>query len=268
MPTDRDYQWYEASVMDAPDDMRQFRRIFSDYFSFAPRLYREDFCGTFSHAVEWVKYHPENRAWALDLSSEPLAYGLKTHASSLTDEQRKRLKICQQNVMKPIPSKVDIVTAMNFSYSFFKEREVLKDYFRQAYKALKAKGLFLIDVTGGSQSGEPNEEKRRVSMGKGEKSLTYFWEQKSFDPITSEASFAIHFQVAGSARKLRNRFTYEWRLWTIRELREIMAEVGFQRTDVYWEGFNRQGGGNGVFKRRERVENCAVWIAYLAAAKY
>lgn len=62
-------------------------------------------------------------------------------------------------------------------------------------------------------------------------------------------------------------FTYDWRMWSISELREIMDEVGFKETKVYWEGTNRLGGGNGVFSEVEKGEACLSWIAYIVGVK-
>ena len=46
-----------------------------------------------------------------------------------------------------------------------------------------------------------------------------------------------------------------------------MLQVGFSRADVYWEGTDKEGEGNGIFKKRERAENCESWIAYVVGVK-
>ena len=56
-------------------------------------------------------------------------------------------------------------------------------------------------------------------------------------------------------------------MWSLPELREILAEVGFKKTHVYWEGTTKSGEGNGVFTRTEKGEACESWIAYIAAEK-
>ena len=56
-------------------------------------------------------------------------------------------------------------------------------------------------------------------------------------------------------------------MWSIPELREMMLEVGFRKTYVYWEGTTRSGEGNGNFTRAEIGEECQAWIAYVVGEK-
>ena len=58
-----------------------------------------------------------------------------------------------------------------------------------------------------------------------------------------------------------------WRLWSIPEVRELMLEAGFSKADVYWEGPGKDGDGDGIYKKREKVENDDVWIAYIVGVK-
>ena len=56
-------------------------------------------------------------------------------------------------------------------------------------------------------------------------------------------------------------------MWSIQEIREVMAEVGFQDSKVYWEGTDRKGRGNAIFLPVEKGESCLSWIAYIAGMK-
>lgn len=57
-------------------------------------------------------------------------------------------------------------------------------------------------------------------------------------------------------------------MWSIPELRDILEDVGFKRTHVYWEGTDKDGEGDGVFKRIEvSDEDCESWVAYIVAEK-
>ena len=68
--------------------------------------------------------------------------------------------------------------------------------------------------------------------------------------------------------KLRKAFTYDWRLWTIPEIRECLADAGFRRSHVYWEGTDHATGeGDGTFRRTTVGEACGGWIAYIAAER-
>ena len=65
----------------------------------------------------------------------------------------------------------------------------------------------------------------------------------------------------------KNVFSYDWRMWTLPELKEIMLEAGFSDVLIYWEGTNRQGGGNGKFTPVKKGESCLSWIAYVVGVK-
>ena len=50
----------------------------------------------------------------------------------------------------------------------------------------------------------------------------------------------IHFEFTNGSR-LKRAFTYEWRLWTLPEIRELLGEAGFSRSTVYWEDRDADG---------------------------
>ncbi len=254
------YELYLDAVQSPDTDVEFFRKVHQELRKKDPRIFREDFCGTFAMCAEWVKLHPKNISYGLDLDPEPLAYGRAHHLSPLTEQQKKRVHPMEQNVMKANVPAADIIAAMNFSYFIFHSRELLKKYFTDVLKGLSSKGLFLVDVFGGSACYDENEEKTKY------RKFSYFWHQHGFDPVTAKAKFSIHFQLKDQ-RKIEDVFTYDWRMWTIPEIREIMEEVGFKKTHVYWEGTNKKGGGNGVFTRTEKGEECEAWVAYVVGEK-
>lgn len=147
---------------------------------------------------------------------------------------------------------------MNFSYFIFQNRKIMKEYFLNVLRSVKKDGIFVIDIFGGSLCHDENEEKAS------HRKFTYYWQQENFDPVTNRAKFHIHYRMHGQAKNERV-FSYDWRMWTIPELREILEEVGFKRTHVYWEGTTRKGEGDGVFTRTEKGEACQAWIAYIVA---
>ena len=236
------YALYHEAVQSPETDVEFYRDTYHEIFkSKKVTTLREDFCAGGAISAEWVKLNKKYRSCGLDLDPEPLEYGRKHYISKLTAEQQSRVALIQKNVLdKGIP-KADIVAAVNFSYCIFKKRELLKQYFQNVYDSVNSKGLFILDIFGGSQCADIIEDRTKF------KNMTYYWDQQSFDPITNEALFQIHFRVKG--KKYENVFTYDWRLWTIPELKDLMAEVGFKKVVVYWEGTNRKGGGNGVFKQ-------------------
>ena len=92
------------------------------------------------------------------------------------------------------------------------------------------------------------------------------WDQARYDAITSEILCHIHFEFPDGS-KLRRAFSYDWRLWTIREVREVLAEAGFSTSEAYWEGSTPSGEGNGVYTRRESAENEASWLVYVVGVR-
>lgn len=254
------YELYERAVQSADSDVLFLKKVYRELKGKEAYSLREDFCGTFLLSCEWVKLENNNLAMGLDLDPEPLEYGRLNHLSELSSDEQERLKLIEADVLSfDLPS-ADLAIAMNFSYFVFKTREQIKTYFQNVFKSLPDDGVFVIDVFGGSDCQDENEEKTI------HKDFTYYWHQTNFDPVTHRALFYIHFKLNGQ-KKQERVFTYDWRMWTIPELREILAEVGFSKTHVYWEGTTKNGEGDGVFTRTEKGESCQSWIAYIASEK-
>lgn len=254
------YSYYINSVQSPETDVRFFKKVYRELRHKEALTLREDFCGTYIVCQEWVKLGNLYKAIGVDLDEEPIEYGRRLAEKNLKPSQRARLNILKKNVLNPSLPKSDITAALNFSYFLFKERGMLKKYFRNVYKTLKNDGVFILDCFGGSNCYEPNEEE---TVHKG---FSYFWDQDSYDPITNEAQFYIHFKIKGK-KKIEKAFSYDWRLWSIPELKEILTEVGFKDIHVYWEGTTKSGEGDGHFKSVDKGEDCESWIAYLAALK-
>lgn len=225
-----------------------------------PTTLREDFCGTFSICCEWAKLGEEKRAIGLDIDPEPLEYGLKNHLPKLIKAQQRRVKPLQRDVLGKVSAKADIICALNFSYFAFHERVTLVKYFKSCYRSLTPGGLLVVDAFGGPQHGEPSVDTKKIP------GMTYYFEQQNFDPINNRTRFNIHFKPRPSkVRKLA--FTYDWRMWSIPEIRDVMLDAGFKDVQVYWEGTGRNGRGSGAFYPRNRGESCKVWVAYIVGRK-
>ena len=251
------YELYQRSVQEPEADFRLAERVFRREHGRLPRLLREDFCGTALIACEWVKRRPENRAFAIDLDPAPLAWGRRHNLARLSPEQAARVKLIEGDVRDVGHEKVDVTAALNFSYFLFQRRDELRRYFERARATLLPGGLLLLDAYGGADAQRTLRERRRVD------DFHYVWDQRVFDPITSRVVNQIDFEFHDGSR-LRRAFHYDWRLWSIAELRELLAEAGFARSEVYWEGTDSlTGKGNDVFTRRERAPDDPAWIAYL-----
>jgi SAM-dependent methyltransferase len=254
------YYYYLNSVQNPSDDAEFFHKTYKQIKKKNPKTLREDFCGTFAICCEWVRREKYFVAYGVDLDQEPIEYGTQHYLPQLSEDQQSRVHILNKNVLdKKIPP-TDIIAALNFSYYLFKKREMLKKYFENCYRTLNKDGIFIIDCFGGGQCQAAIEEESKYE------GFSYFWDQINFNPITNEAEFFIHFKPNGKP-KIEKAFYYDWRMWAIPELTDILQEVGFKKTQVYWEGNDNKGGGNGVFTPSEIGEECDSWIAYIVSEK-
>lgn len=256
---------YEASVQDTESELTLFTRWFRKKTGRPMRTLREDFSGTGAFACDFVARHRENRGWAVDLDRDTLLWGKAFHGASL-GEDLERMQFVHGDVRTAETPTVDHINALNFSYSLFKTRPDLTAYFRACRKRLRPDGLFIVDVFGGTESQQVKQDRRevpacRLKDGTRLKAFTYYWAQQSFNPVTFDMTCAIHFKYPG-LKKMKNAFTYDWRLWTLPEVRELMEEAGFN-TEVYIHGFDADGDSDEIYRKRTRYENTEGWVAYI-----
>ena len=257
---------YQKSVQSPASEIPFLAEYFEEYTGHPLRVLREDFCGTAALSVYFVTQHPENHAIGIDLDWPTLNWGMKHNVSCLTLDQQKRLTFIQGNVLDPHPSQVQLTVAMNFSYMVFKDRPTLLRYFKRAKESLRPGGIFVLDNWGGSESQVLQEESRviRNPQEDGIGDFTFIWDQDAFDPTTYFCTTRIHFAFQDGS-ELRNAFVYDWRLWTIPEIMEVMNEAGFQDVHVLWEDTDPETDeGAGTYYRTEKGEADLAWIAYVA----
>jgi len=254
------YDLYEKSVQVPDEDVAFARRAFRKRSDREPRTLREDFCGTALVCCEWVRAHRDNRALGVDLDPEPLAWGRRHNLELLEAAQRERLELVEGDVLAvPERPPVDVVVAFNFSYFTFHERAVLLDYFRRVREALAPDGVLVLDAYGGADAQRTLVESREVD------GFDYVWDQDVFDPVNCRAVNYIHFEFPDGS-ELKKAFRYDWRLWSLPELRDALLEAGFSAVDIYWEGTDRKTGeGNGVYRRVTHAPDDPAWVTYLAA---
>jgi ubiquinone/menaquinone biosynthesis C-methylase UbiE len=254
------YELYEEAVQSPMADVKFIEREYLRINKKEAQVLMEDFCGTGALLKAWVQRGTQRQAIGLDLDPEPLRSGLLRHYSTLKSDQKKRVSYIQDNVLRARSHKADVICAFNYSYSIFKDRKTLLQYFKRVKKSLSLEGLFFLDAFGGAEAMVENEEMRVLD------NCRYFWECESFNPLTHECFYSIHFQQKNSEKKHRRVFTYDWRYWSLPELKDLLEEAGFRRIFNYWEGDSADGkGGNGVFRKTQKAENCLSWISYVVA---
>lgn len=250
------HKLYQEAVQSADAEVAFVDRVYKRCYDEVPTLFREDFCGTSLISCEWVSRRKENHAYGVDLHQPTLDWGVKHNLARLKPPVARRVHLINDDVLNVTKPKVHVVGAFNFSYFVFKEFAQLVGYFKAVRKSLRPKGLFVLDAYGGYEAQQVMEEE---TVHKG---FTYVWDQARYNPTNDHAVCHIHFRFSdGSA--MRKAFTYDWRLWTLGGIHDALLAAGFGSTEVYWEGTDKDGEGNGVYRKCVKAENTAGWNAYI-----
>ncbi|OUU22748.1 MAG: hypothetical protein CBC13_07255 [Planctomycetia bacterium TMED53] len=253
---------YQSAVQEPEADTRFMEERFCEKFGKSPILLREDFCGTGFLSATWVKEKAHRRAVGYDLDQPTVEWGLENNISPLSAEEKARIELRIADVLEAPLDPVDVVCAMNFSWWIFKDRDQLLNYFRSVRKSLPDEGMFVLDIYGGSEAYIEVEEEHEKELD-GE-DFYYIWDQDKVCGISDELLCYIHFRFKdGSAMK--KAFTYDWRRYGMKESQDLLREAGFDTVEVYWEGSDEDGDGDGEFSLETHAENSEAWIAYLVA---
>jgi SAM-dependent methyltransferase len=195
----------------------------------------------------------------IDLDRSVLDWGIRNNIEPL-GERRTCVRLLRRDVRARTPGPFDVSVAFNFSYFIFKKRDELRRYFEGVRRSMSRDGIFVVDLYGGYESWEQMREPRKM------KGFKYVWDQAQVDPLSNSIINHIHFEFPDGT-KLHRAFTYDWRLRTMPEIRELLEEAGFSSSSVYWENADKDGDGNGTFRERTRVAQEAAWIAYIVAER-
>ncbi len=254
------HELYEESVQGVEAEVEFLVETFQSLKGRSAVSFREDFCGTASASCEWVKTDSTHNAVGVDIDPDVLEWGKMNRVGRLSESAQSRIKLLNQDVMTVNTGAVDIVAAFNFSYWIFQRRDKMRKYLSQIYSTLVSDGLLFLDVYGGPEAYEEQTEKTKHD------GFTYIWDQAKFEPVTGRTLCHIHFKFSDGSR-LKKAFSYEWRVWTLPELREILEEVGFAKVRIYWEDEDEDGEGTGEFLENDTGTADLSWIAYVVAEK-
>jgi SAM-dependent methyltransferase len=254
------HELYEAAVQNVEEECKFVSNTFEKIRGRKALSFREDFCGTASAACEWTRLGPQHTAVGIDIDAEVLQWGRDNRLNRLNTDELARIRLVEGNVLEAESEPVDVVGAFNFSYWIFQTRPLMLEYFGKIRDSLKPDGVFFLDAFGGYEAYEEMKEKTKYDE------FSYIWEQARYSPVTGEIDCYIHFKFPDKS-KLKRAFSYTWRLWSLPEITELLAEAGFKNPTVYWEGTDKDGDGNGVFTPDAHGEADAGWIAYIVAEK-
>lgn len=245
---------YEASVQDTPGEVAFLSRTFARLRGRPAMTLREGFCGTGRLCLTWVESDPRRRAWGVDLHAPTLRWGERHHLAGAGADAREHVRL----------PRVDIAVGFNFSYWCFKTRDALRAYFVAARSGLVADGLLVLDCYGGTEVPKADVDERRIELD--DQTFLYRWVHDRFNPLTHELRAHIDFEFADGS-ELARAFSYDWRLWSLPELGELLREAGFSRVRVYWEGTDARGEGNGRYRERRQADNEGLWWVFIVAER-
>jgi hypothetical protein len=265
MPRDRFY-FYELAVTNA-DMLARFCRALH---LGTPATLREDFSGTAALARAWLTLDPAYRAIAVDHDPAVL---LRANSQATRANTRRRLRTIAHDVLHTTaePAKADIIAATNFPLGYFHTRRELVSYLRLARSRLNKHGVFLADTYGGTSSLSVGATKRTFVEPDGRR-FVYVWDQIDTDPRTGLVRNAIHFQfldAKGKKKWIRNAFTYHWRLWSIPELKDALADAGFREVEVHDRLGDAIDSEGRLFLAEPDPDHRLdpEWVAYVAARR-
>lgn len=244
---------YQRSVQAAEVEVEFVDTAFRKHRKRKPYSMREDFCGTALLSGAWVASHKKRTATGVDIDAAVLAWGTEHNLAPL-NEPGNRLTLLEQDVRVASDIKFDAINAFNFSYWVFKTRDELRSYFQSVSESLESDGVFFVDLYGGWEAHHALRTKRNIKNG-----VKYVWDQGEPNPITHDVVNHIHFEFKDGSR-LKNAFSYEWRFWSLAEVKELLLEAGFSGVKIYWQI-------DGEYKLLDTCENQPLWLAYLVALK-
>lgn len=259
------FDCYQQSVQSPDHEIDVFNQIYKEAYKRKPLVLREDFCGTFAVCCEWVKSDAKRTAWGVDLCGETLQWGKDNNQNKLDAKACTRVKVLEQDVRDKNTPPADVLAAQNFSFWIFKTREEVIDYFKTAYNNLAKDGVMIMDMMGGKDCYDTDVVDKRTIV-KGKKGFKYHWQQAYFNPVNSDCTFYIHFKF-GDGSKLKRAFEYNWRFWTIPEVREMLAEAGFKESLVYWEDEEVDDDEDAEWITVDEAPNDDSWICYVVGIK-
>lgn len=236
-----------------------------------PRTFREDFCSTAALATGWTLRGRERRAWGVDLDAEPLAWARRNRLPYVRAAER-RVTLVRGDVRRVRLPRVDAACALNFSWWVFHERAELLRYLRAARAGLRRGGVLVLNLFGGGDAEQALTERTRkraenAADGTMLPAFTYVWEHTAVNAADRRLVAHIHFELR-DGRRIRRAFTYDWRMYTIPELKDALREAGFASFEVWSEGWDpRARSGNGTLYRRAHLDNDDTWVAYAVAGR-
>ena len=216
------HDFYQKSVQSVKVENEFFKKIFRMIYNKLPYTLREDFCGTGLLASSWTNSSVENYSVGIDIDQEALDYGKEKNVT--TD----RVRLINHNVLKEFDKneKFDIICSLNYSHFLLTKRTELKTYFKNVFNNI-SRGILILDFFGGSHVYE-NHSFNKMEF--------YQFSGKAINIMNSISKCSLNYKI--KKNKFKTMFTYEFRVYTIIEMREALEEVGFTKFKIYIKEIN------------------------------
>lgn len=239
---------------------------------------REDFAGSAAESVAWIALREGRQALAIDLDGPTLDWAA-ARARRILGDYAGRIRFMTADVLSVQPPDVppaDLIAVLNFSICYFHDRAALRAYFQHAHRCLTADGLLVLNVFGGAASVQPGTQtypitpKPRLATEAAIPPFDYHWEQRRYDALSARLDCRIHFSLPNpddpeNPLRINDAFCYDWRLWTLPELRELLMEAGFAEVQVWRHTYDP---ASGVFLGPvTTLVDLDSWVAYLVAVR-
>lgn len=264
------FKLYECAVQSPEWQINVLPKIHQKIFRKFPKLLREDFCGSGLISCEWAKSSSSRYSIGVDLDEDVLEYAKEINLKSYQKSVFKRVQFLKKNVLEKSIPKSDFIGVFNYSFYIFHQRKELLKYFKNALHSLNKKGTLFLEMIGGEGFKEALIDEREFKVNQ-KKGFQLIWEQSQYDPITELNHYRIHFRNP-KGEIIENAFHYHWRLWSIRQVCELLMEAGFSRTEVHWSLTDENGEDSGELLQCEEVptqysSEQSVWMAYVVGVK-
>jgi hypothetical protein len=252
------HRLYERSVQSTEDEVPLIAQIYEERRGRKPRMLREDFCGTANLACAWVRDNQRHHAVGVDIDSHVLQWGHENNLSQLTPGELRRISLVNDDVLEASTPPRPTYSSRSISATGYSSAATsCLRTFRAARRSL-AGTVSSCSTSSAVPTRSPNAGSARPSaaspsLGAGELRA----DQRRL-PVPHPLRLSRRVEA-------RRAFSYDWRLWTLPEVRELLAEAGFRRTAVYWEQTGSDGEGNGEYAPAERGDSDPAWIAYVVA---
>jgi SAM-dependent methyltransferase len=271
------YRW---ATQDPPTQAAVLAEMYRRIRGQPAQVLREDFAGNAADSVAWVAADSRRRAIAVDIDAPTLVCA-KARAQRLLGDHYQRIDFQCGDVLALCPPAVEraqLLCVLNFSCFYFHQRAQLQRYFEHAFASLDETGLLVLNMFGGASAMKPRLDTHRITPQSeaGTAALApfdYEWEQRSFDACQSRLDCRIHFVVSdpdapGGRRRIDDAFRYDWRLWSLPELRECLLSAGFHEVQVWRHTAVEERGRTRVcLGPVETLQDLGLWLAYVIAIR-